>query len=236
MSEPCNDDAPARRRGFGHVEVWIFDLDNTLYPARHNLFAQIDQRMGEFVSRLLGLELAEAKRLQKEYYHRHGTTLRGLMLEHEVSPAEFLDYVHEIDLTVIPPDVRLDRALERLAGRKVIFTNGSRAHAERVTSRIGIRRHFEAIFDIADSDYLPKPDRRPYEKLLARHAIRPERACMVEDIARNLEPAAALGMTTALVPNPNQWAKAGHDGEHVHHRIDDLTDWLSAIVADGEGG
>jgi len=217
------------RDGFDHVEVWVFDLDNTLYPARHNLFAQIDRRMGEFIADFLGIEVTEAKRLQKDYYYRHGTTLRGLMLEHKLAPAAFLDYVHEIDLSPIPKDLQLERALARLPGRKVIFTNASRGHAERVTRHLGIDRHFEAIFDIADADYLPKPEARAYRMLVDRHAIAPERALMVEDIARNLEPAAALGMTTALVPNPHHWAKAGHDGAHIHHLVDDLADWLTAI-------
>jgi putative hydrolase of the HAD superfamily len=222
---------PARpARGFEHVEAWIFDLDNTLYPARHNLFAQIDKRMGEFIAALLGIDEAAAKLLQKEYFRRHGTTLRGLMIEHGIEPDSFLDYVHRIDLSVVPADARLQRALKRLPGRKLIFTNGTVAHAERVTAHLGIAAHFEAVFDIAASDYLPKPDRRPYEKLLKQHAIRPERALMVEDIARNLEPAAALGMTTALVTNPERWARDGHDGAHVHHLVDDLSAWLAGLA------
>lgn len=224
--------AAPRPDGFRHVEVWVFDLDNTLYPARHNLFAQIDRRMGEFIADFLGIDAAEAKRLQKDYYYRHGTTLRGLMLEHGVAPAAFLDYVHEIDLSPIPKDLRLERALARLPGRKVIFTNADRGHAERVTRHLGIEQHFDAVFDIADSDYLPKPERRAYRLLVERLAIAPERALMIEDIARNLEPAAELGMTTALVPNPHHWAKAGFDAAHVHHLVDDLADWLTAIGAD----
>jgi len=216
--------------GFDHIDAWIFDLDNTLYPARHNLFAQIDKRMGEFIADLLGIDEAEAKRLQKEYFRRHGTTLRGLMLEHGLNPDTFLEYVHEIDLSPIPPDARLGRALARLPGRKVIFTNGTVAHAERVTGHLGISMHFEAIFDIAASDYLPKPDRRPYEKLLRLHGIAAERALMAEDIARNLVPAAALGMTTALVRNPADWAREGGDGGHVHHVVEDLSAWLAALT------
>jgi putative hydrolase of the HAD superfamily len=212
-----------------HVEVWIFDLDNTVYSPRHNLFAQIDRRMGEFIADMLSIEVAEAKRLQKNHFRHHGTTLRGLMNEYDMAPDAFLDYVHDIDLTPIPPDEPLRQALSRLQGRKLIFTNATRAHAERVTRHLEIRNFFEDIFDIVDSDYLPKPDRRPYEKLLERYDVRPERAAMVEDIARNLEPAAALGMTTALVPNPNQWAKVGAEGAHVHHVIDDLADWLLAV-------
>jgi putative hydrolase of the HAD superfamily len=215
--------------GLDHVEVWIFDLDNTLYSPRHNLFAQIDRRMSEFIADYLSIDVAEAKRLQKDHFRRHGTTLRGLMNEHAMAPDAFLDYVHDIDLGPLPPNRPLREALSRLRGRKLIFTNATRAHAERVTRHLEIDEFFEDIFDIVDADYLPKPDRRPYEKLLERYDVRPERAAMIEDIARNLEPAAALGMTTALLPHPNQWAKAGADGAHVHHLVDDLADWLLAV-------
>ncbi|MDP6706605.1 MAG: pyrimidine 5'-nucleotidase [Alphaproteobacteria bacterium] len=225
-SEPSADRAP----DLDQVEVWIFDLDNTLYSSRHNLFAQIDRRMGEFIADYLAIEVAEAKLLQKQYFHRHGTTLRGLMNEHGMNPDAFLDYVHDIDLDPIPPNARLKDALSRLEGRKLIFTNATREHAERVTRHLEIDQFFEAVFDIVDSDYLPKPERRPYEKLLAQYEVRPERAAMVEDIARNLAPAASLGMTTALVPNPNAWAGAGSDEAHIHHLVDDLADWLLAVV------
>ncbi len=230
MSDRSPPSAPPEAPDLDHVEVWLFDLDNTLYSPRHNLFAQIDRRMGEFIAGFLSIEVAEAKLLQKDYFRRHGTTLRGLMNEHAMVPDEFLDYVHDIDLSPIPPDARLHEALSRLQGRKLIFTNATREHAERVTRHLGIDQFFEDIFDIVDSDYLPKPERRPYDKLLARYGIEPERAAMVEDIARNLEPAAALGMTTALVPNPAHWATAGADRTHVHHVVDDLADWLLAVV------
>ena len=213
-----------------HVEYWIFDLDNTLYSARHNLFAQIDQRMGEFIADFLDLDPVAAKRVQKSFFHQHGTTLRGMMLEHAMAPEPFLDYVHEIDLSVIPPDSRLDAALESLPGRKFIFTNASSGHADRVTRRLGIRRHFEDLFDIVDCDYLPKPTRAPYEKLLSRHGMEARRAAMFEDIPRNLEPAAALGMTTVLVPNPSAWARDGSDGGHIHHVVEDLGEWLAAVA------
>lgn len=222
-------------RGFGHVETWIFDLDNTLYPASCRLFDQIDVRMGEFVSRLLNVEYAEAKRRQKELFYKYGTTLRGLMVEHGVNPDGFLDYVHDIDHSPVRADTVLDEALHQLPGRKLIFTNGTVAHAEKVLARIGISHHFGDIFDIVHADFIPKPEMEPYRKFLARTEVDPQRAAMFEDISRNLEAPHALGMTTVLVT-----AADNHDArhlnalsdatDHVHHVTDDLAGFLETVV------
>lgn len=213
------------------VETWIFDLDNTLYPASCNLFAQVDRRMGLFIQQLLDLDPAAAKTLQKGYWRSHGTTLRGLMSEHGVDPIAFMDYVHDIDLAEVPHSPALDAALARLPGRKVIFTNGSVRHAERVLEARGIARHFDVVFDIVASGYRPKPDPEPYLWLCDRHGITPTRAVMVEDIVRNLLPAHAMGMGTVWVPAPD----GNRDGiatDHVHHVAEDLEAWLIEIAAD----
>ena len=211
--------------------VWIFDLDNTLYPAECNLFAQIDDRMGRFIATRFRLEPAEAKILQKRFFQNHGTTLRGLMLEHAVPPEEFLAYVHDIDLSPIGPAPDLDRALHSLPGRKLVFTNGSVEHAERVLNRLGIGRHFEAVFDIRAAGYRPKPDPEPYLRLVRRFGIEPRAATMVEDIARNLEPAAALGMTTVWVPNEREWSRAADvTPDYIDHVAEDLVLWLERAV------
>lgn len=212
------------------VETWVFDLDNTLYPAHCDLFSQVSDRMGAFIARELNITRDEAHTLQKDYFHRYGTTLRGLMEEQGWDPAAFLDYVHEIDLSVIPELSKLEQALDLLPGRKVIFTNGTTRHAGRVTQHIGIERHFEAVFDIVDSDYVPKPAPAPYEKMIKAFGIEPKRAVMVEDIARNLEPAAALGMTTVWVPGNKPWSGDGHGYDYVHHVVDDLAEWLFALA------
>lgn len=218
--------APLRRAA--GAKVWIFDLDNTLYPAHSNLFDQIDQRMGSFIQSFLGLDATQARALQKRYFAAHGTTMRGLMANHGMEPHAFLDYVHDIDLSVLPPAQNLDAALERLPGRKIIFTNGSVRHAERITEHLGIARHFEAIFDIVASDYVPKPDATPYRTVVARYGITPGQATMVEDIARNLEPAAAMGMTTVWV-RPHKAVDAPVP-DYVHHLVDDLPDWLHQVA------
>jgi putative hydrolase of the HAD superfamily len=225
-------------RGFAHIDTWVFDLDNTLYPASCRLFDQIDVKMGDFVSRLLGIDHAEAKRRQKDMFYKYGTTLRGLMTEHGIAPDDFLDYVHDIDHSPVPPNQALDDALHALPGRKLIFTNGTVAHAEKVLARIGITHHFGDIFDIVHSDFIPKPEMGPYRKFVAQTGIRPDTSAMFEDIARNLEAPHELGMTTVLVVSDQNRdaahlnaASGGVEQTHIHHVTDDLAGFLGAIVA-----
>ena len=165
-----NDIAPsahvsaAQSRGFAHVHTWIFDLDNTLYPHEARVWPQVDERITLYIMQLFGLDGLSARGLQKYFYHRYGTTLRGLIEEYGINPYDFLDFAHDIDHSEIALDESLGRAIERLPGRKLILTNGSRKHAENVARKIGILDHFEDVFDIAASDFVPKPDRRAYER------------------------------------------------------------------------
>lgn len=226
------------RSDFGPVEAWIFDLDNTLYPARCDLFGQVDKRMCEFIARTLDLSREEARRVQKDYYRRHGTTLRGLMTEHAIEPETFLDYVHDIDHSPVGRDTELAGAIAALKGRKYILTNGTRRHAEKVAVRLGVLELFEDVFDIAAGGYVPKPDPEIYDRFLAQFALAGERAAMFEDIPRNLEAPHALGMRTVLVvpgdrphPDEKEGLTGGSDGDHVHYVTDDLTGFLRRIVA-----
>jgi putative hydrolase of the HAD superfamily len=215
------------------VEAWVFDLDNTLYPASCSLFPQIDVRMRQFIAETLHLALDEAFALQKRYYHQYGTTLRGLMLVHGMEPSAFLAYVHDIDCGVLSPAPRLEAALARLPGRKLIFTNGSERHAVNVLERLGLSAHFEGIFDIRAADYLPKPNAESYALMAKRHAIAPKRAAMFEDIPRNLLPAAEAGMTTVWVREDGHahWpVTAGEEFGYVDHITDDLAGWLERVV------
>ena len=214
------------------AEAWVFDLDNTLYPASSNLFAQIDQKMTRFIADFLDLDRDEANRLRKNYFREHGTTMRGMMDRHAMEPGDFLDYVHDIDLGSIAPDPALDEALGRIPGRKIIFTNGPRAHARRVMERLAIGHHFEAVFDIIEADYIPKPEPQAYEALIRRHRLQPGKSVMVEDLARNLAPAASLGMTTVWVRSENDWDREPTGGECVHHVVDDLVQWLGELTAE----
>lgn len=216
---------------FAPIETWVFDLDNTLYPASCDLFAEIDIRMRLFVAAFLRVGEDEAHRIQKDYFHRYGTTLRGLMTCHGVDPHAFLADVHSIDLGAIAPDPALDRVLARLPGRKLIFTNATRAHADRVIGRLGIARHFEAVFDIEDAGFVPKPDPAVYASLIARFGLEPRRTAMIDDIAWNLVPAADLGMTTVWIRNESPWSRPGFDASRVHHVVEDLAAWLETAVA-----
>jgi putative hydrolase of the HAD superfamily len=218
-------------RPLAEIETWIFDLDNTLYPASCRLFDQIHARMTGFIADRLGLSPQAALAVQKTYFREHGTTLRGLMMVNRIDPEDFLAYVHEIDLACVPPDPVLVAALTGLPGRKIIHTNGSRRHAERLLDHLGIAGSFCGVVDIAAAGYDPKPALVGYHELLRRHEVRPDTALMVEDMARNLVPAAALGMTTAWVRNPADWAVEGCNGEHIHHVVDNLGAFLSAAVA-----
>lgn len=216
-----------------HIDTWIFDLDNTLYPAKTNLFAQIDARMGAFVGRLLGLDAAAAHRVQKEFYYEHGTTLRGLMNEHGIDPHVFLDDVHDIDVSIVAHAPDLVEAVARLPGRKLVFTNADVSYAEKVLQRLGLAGAFEAIHDVHAMAYLPKPDPRAYAALCSTYAIEPTRALFVEDMARNLAPAKAIGMTTVWVDNGSEQGP-GETRDFIDFTVSDIGPWLTGVVAELE--
>ena len=223
-------------RGFAHVSNWVFDLDNTLYPHHLNLWHQVDERIRTFVADLLKISKDDAFRLQKDYYKRYGTTMRGLMAEHGMKPDDYLEYVHQIDHSPLTPNPQLGDALEKLPGRKLILTNGTRKHAENVMKRLEIDHHFEDVFDIAAADLDPKPMPQVYERFLKRHDVDPTKAAMFEDLARNLEVPHALGMTTVLVVPSGQrevfreeWELEGRGAPHVDHVTDDLAGFLKDV-------
>ncbi|MFL6846414.1 MAG: pyrimidine 5'-nucleotidase [Allosphingosinicella sp.] len=217
-----------------HIDCWIFDLDNSLYPASTNLFELIDVRMGEYIAQRLGCTMVEARKVQKGFFRDHGTTLAGLMKEHGVEPREFLDYVHDIDMARLTADPRVLAALDRLPGRKFVFTNGDEAYARRVLDRLGLANAFDGVHDIHAMDYVPKPDPRAYEAMCERHAIAPERALFAEDMARNLVPAKRLGMVTVWVDNGSEQASHAADPAFIDYRIADIADWLTEIIGDEE--
>ena len=226
-------------QSFADINGWVFDLDNTLYPASRNLFAQIDKRMTAFIGEALSVEKDEAFRLQKQFLGEYGTTLAGLMNKHGMPPGPFLDFVHDIDVSVLPPDPQLSDAIAALPGPKFIFTNGTVEHAERVMTQLGVATHFEDIFDIVAGDYSPKPNPEIYPAMLSRFGLTPEKTAFFEDMARNLTPAHQLGMTTVLVEETGQdtleamnmpSAYRGHKEAHIHHRTNDLSGFLAALV------
>jgi putative hydrolase of the HAD superfamily len=238
--------APTDLSAFHRVESWIFDLDNTLYPAECNLFAEVDRRMSAFIAEFLDIGLDEAKRVQKEYYYRYGTTLAGLMTEHKLPPERFLDYVHDINLTPVCEAPALAAAIERLPGKKYIFTNGSRRHAERVAGKLGVLHLFDEVFDIVACDYVPKPSPEAYDRFLKAHGVAPRTGAMFEDIPHNLEAPHVLGMATVLVrasyidhPSQRDIANWRVLPPHIHHMTADLTGFLQdelAATAPGTAG
>jgi putative hydrolase of the HAD superfamily len=231
-------DTDNNSRGFDQVETWVFDLDNTLYPHHLNLWQQVDARIRAYISDFLKISEDDAFRLQKDYYKRYGTSMRGLMIEHGMQPDDYLDVVHQIDHSPIEPNPALGAALEKLPGRKLILTNGTRKHAEAVMRRLAVHERFEDVFDIVAAELEPKPAPQTYHRFLALHGVAPERSAMFEDLARNLEVPHALGMTTVLVVPSGarvvlreEWELEGHDAPHVHHVTDNLVGFLETIVA-----
>lgn len=225
-------------RGFDHVETWVFDLDNTLYPSATNLFELIDHRMGEFVAELLSVPYEHGRYLQKAYYRQFGTTLAGLMACHGVEPERFLDYVHDIDYGRLKPDLDLAREIARLPGRKLVFTNGTHAHADAVLERLELAHLIDGKFDIADADYIPKPKPEAFDRFVKAHEVRPGTAAMFEDMPHNLEEAHRLGMTTVLVvsdyidhPAQRKVRSAADRPGHIDHVTRDLAGFLFEAVA-----
>lgn len=221
---------------FAHIRHWVFDLDNTLYPPSSDLFSQIDARISDYIARHLGLAADEARAKQKAFYRDYGTTLRGLMIEHQIEPDAFLEYVHDIDYSPVQPNPQLGQAIARLPGRKYIFTNGDRPHAERTAARLGISEHFDDIFDIVAAGLLPKPNLETYNRFLEKTGVSPARAAMFEDLARNLQVPHKLGMRSVLlVPEGTrdvfreEWEMEGQNAPHVDFVTDDLTGFLNAV-------
>ncbi len=213
-----------------HIETWVFDLDNTLYPARCRLFDQVDRKIGEYVASFFEIDFEAARHRQKEFYRGHGSTLRGMMRLHGMEPDGYLDYVHDIDLSPVDPDPLLNEVLDRLPGRKLIFTSATSAHAERVTRRLGVDRHFEEIFDVVAAGYTPKPHAETYRRFLERHAVDPTTSVFFDDIPRNLEPAADIGMTTVWIPGHHEWAQIEGGGGYIHYVAEHLAHWLDVAV------
>lgn len=208
---------------FDHIDTWVFDLDNTLYNAEPHSFPQMGQRMTAFVADTLKLPVDQADVIRKGYYHKYGTTLRGLMLEHGIAPHEFLSFVHDFDLSPIAHCPVTQDTLKNLHGRKIVFTNAPQEFATRMLGHLGIADAFDGIFAVEDADFLPKPMAQTYDLFLKRHNVAATRACMVEDMEINLVPAHARGMTTVWLHGNGK--NVTHS--HVHHSAPRLPDFFA---------
>ena len=191
------------------INCWLFDLDNTLYSGKTKVFEQVDKKMSQFISEKLNVNIEEAKKIQKSYFYEYNTTLNGMIKNHQIDADEFLDFVHDIDVDFLKKDIKLGHELKKLNGKKIIFTNGSRKHAINITKRIGVDQYFDDIFDIVDSNFIPKPAAEPYIKLVKKHKIDPNLCVFIEDIARNLKPA--------------------YDAEFINYKTNNLSEFLKKI-------
>jgi putative hydrolase of the HAD superfamily len=211
------------------IKCWIFDLDNTLYSGKTRVFEQVDKKMSKYISEKLNVNIVEAKEIQKNYFYEYNTTLNGMINNHKIDADEFLEFVHDVDIDFLKKDSLLNEELMKLDGKKIIFTNSSRKHAMNVIRKIGIDQHFDDIFDIVDSEFVPKPDIVSYKKLVEKHKIDPKLCVFIEDIARNLKPAYEMGMKTIWIENNEPWARKFSDSDFVNYKTNNLPEFLKQI-------
>ena len=214
-----------------NVDTWVFDLDNTLYSADSGIFQQISELMGKFVSKYLNIDIKEAKKIQNKYYKKHGTTLRGMMNNHGVDPDTFLNEVHQLDYSIVEPNQKLNEELDKLRGKKIIYTNANLQHVNQVLARLELTNMFDDIFDIKMADYIPKPELNPYKQIIDKFNINPSSTIMFDDIAKNLVPAKNLGFTSV-------WINAGYENfsddianskDSLDYETKDLSSFLNEI-------
>ncbi len=211
------------------IKYWIFDLDNTLYSGQTKVFSEVDKKMSSFISDKFNVDLIEAKKIQKEYFYEYGTTLSGLMKKRNVDPNEFLEFVHDIDISWLPKDEQLKEELIKIKEKKYIFSNGSHAHIENVTNQLGIKNLFDGAFDITDANFIPKPHLDPYKKMIKKFKLDPKQSILIEDIAHNLEQAKNLGMKTCWLENDEAFAKKDANKSYIDYKINNLPSFLQKI-------
>ena len=212
------------KSSFSHVRAWVFDLDNTLYPPDVALFGQIEILMTDYVAETLKIDRVEANRLRDHYWKSYGTTLAGLMAEHDIDPDPFLIAVHDIDFSVLPPAPELANTIRALPGRKIVYTNGTAPYAQNVLAKRALDGVFDAVYGVEHAGYRPKPEQAAFETVFALDNLSPEEGAMFEDDIRNLVAPHALGMRTVLV------ASKPINSKHIHHHTSDLTAFLSQLV------
>ena len=212
-----------------NIRYWIVDLDNTLYSGQTQVFSEVDKKMSAFISEKMNVNLVKAKEIQKKYFYEYGTTLSGLMKQDGIDPHDFLEFVHDIDISWLPKDLKLREELIKIKEKKIIFTNGSHAHVENVTKQLGIDGLFDGAFDIVDANFTPKPHLEPYKKLIQKFDINPNQSILIEDIAHNLEQAKNLGMKTCWLENEESFAKKDSDKPYIDYKIKNLPSFLQEI-------
>jgi len=212
-----------------NTKYWIFDLDNTLYSGQTKVFSKIDKKMSAYISNKLNVDLVKAKEIQKKYFYESGTTLSGLMKHNGIDPYEFLDFVHDIDISWLPKDLLLREELIKIKEKKYIFTNASHSHVKNITNQLGIKDLFDGAFAITDADFIPKPHVEPYKKIINKFDIDPQKSILIEDICQNLEQAKNLGMKTVWLENNETFAKKDADKPYIDYKIKNLPSFLQKI-------
>jgi len=211
------------------IKYWIFDLDNTLYSGQTKVFAEVSKNMSAYISKKLDIDLIKAKELQRKYFYENGTTLSGLMKYDKIDPHEFLEFVHNIDISWLPKDLLLRQELIKIKEKKYIFTNGSHSHVKNVTKQLGIEDLFDGAFAITDADFVPKPNIESYKKMIKKFDLDPKKSILIEDIAHNLEQAKNLGMKTCWLENNESFAKKDADKPYIDYKIKSLPSFLQEI-------
>ena len=212
-----------------NIKNILFDLDGVLYQDLEAVFGQVSKKMTEYISKNLNLDLKKAKELQTNYFHKYNTSLNGLMIHHDVVPEEFLKYVHDIDLSFMKKDLILRKELENLNLKKFIFTNGSKEHANNITSHLGINDLFDGLFDIVDAEFSPKPTAKAFDLMIKKFKINPKETLYIEDIAKNLSIGKERGTITAWLINNEYWGKKESDKEFIDFKIENLSLFLKEI-------
>ena len=212
-----------------NIKYWLFDLDNTLYSGDTKVFDQVDKRMSKYISNKLKVSIEEARKIQKNYFHEYNTTLNGMIKNHEIDAQEFLDFVHDIDLSFLEKDTALRYELENINLRKFVFTNGSQNHVKHITTTLGIDDQFEGIFDIVDAEYHPKPEAKAFDLMIEKFKIDPKETLYIEDIAKNLSIGKERGAKTVWLINDEYWGKKESDQEYIDYKIENLSLFLKEI-------
>ena len=212
-----------------NIKNILFDCDGVLYQDLEAVFGQVSKKMTEYISKKLNLDLKVARELQRSYFHKYDTSLNGLMIHHDIPPREFLDYVHDIDLSFLKKDKTLRNELERTNLRKFVFTNGSKEHVKNITTSLGIDDQFENVFDIVDAKYNPKPAAKAFDLMIEKFKIDPKETLYIEDIAKNLSIGKERGTITAWLINDEYWGKKESDKEFIDYKIENLSLFLKEI-------
>ena len=216
-------------KNFDHIENILFDCDGVLYHQLDLVFGQVSKRMTKYISKKLNIDMQKAKELQTNYFHKYNTSLNGLMIHHDIPPREFLDYVHDIDLSFLDKDKVLRNELENMKLKKFVFTNGSKEHVKNITTTLGINDQFDGVFDIVDAEYHPKPEARAFDLMVEKFKIDPKKTLYIEDIAKNLSIGKERGATTVWLINDEYWGKKESDKDYIDYKIENLSLFLKEI-------